>query len=91
MSPEKLYQHLKELSEKLGVTVAEQSFKQVNLAVQSGFCRVKGKDMFIMDRNLPIAKKNVVLASFLKGQPHENVFVPPAVREVLDRKNKKFT
>jgi flagellar hook-associated protein FlgK len=86
MSPEKLYQHLKELSEKLGVTVAEQSFKQVNLAVKSGFCRVKGKDMFIMDRNLPVAKKNSILASFLKDQPHENEFVPPAVRAVLDRK-----
>ena len=86
MSPEQLYQHLKELSEKLGIGVQEQSFKQVNLPVKSGYCRVKGKDMFIMDKNIPLAKKNSALAKFLSTQPHENIFVPPAVRDVLQRK-----
>ena len=86
MSPESLYQHLRELSEKLGIAVQEQSFKQVGLPVKSGYCRVKGKDMFIMDKNISIAKKNLTLAKFLNTQPHENIFVPPAVREVLQRK-----
>ena len=86
MSPEQLYQHLKELSEKLGIVVHEQSFKQVGLPVKSGYCRVKGKDMFIMDKHISTAKKNATLASFLSTQAHENVFIPPAVREVLHRK-----
>ena len=91
MSPEQLYNHLKDLSEKLGIPIQEQSFKQVNLPVKSGYCRVKGEDMFIMDKNLHIRKKNSILANFLSTLPHENVFVPPAVREVLQCKNKKFT
>jgi flagellar hook-associated protein FlgK len=86
MSPEQLYQHLKELSDKLGITVQEQSFKQVSLPVKSGYCRVKGKDMFIMDKNISLAKKNSTLAKFLSTQPHENIFIPPAVRELLHRK-----
>jgi flagellar hook-associated protein FlgK len=86
MSPEKLYEHLKELSDKLGITVQEQSFKQVSLPVKSGFCRVKGKDMFIMDKNISQAKKNSTLVKFLSTQPHENIFIPPAVRELLSRK-----
>ncbi len=85
MSPEQLYQHLKDLAEKLGITVQEQSFKQMSLPVKSGHCRVKGKDMFIMDRNLPLSKKNTALSEFLRTQAHENIFIPPAVREVLDR------
>jgi hypothetical protein len=86
MSPEQLYQHLKDLSEKLGVVVQEQSFKQMALPVKSGYCRVKGRDMFIMDKNISIAKKNATLAKFLRSQPHENIFIPPAVRELLARK-----
>jgi hypothetical protein len=86
MSPEQLYHHLKELSEKLGIDVTEQSFKQMSLPVKSGFCRVKGKDLFIMDRNLPIAKKNSMLLNFLSTQSHEKIFIPPAVRELLQRK-----
>lgn len=86
MNPEQLYQHLKELSEKLGILVQEQSFKQVNLPIKSGYCRVKGQDIFIMDKNIPLAKKNSTLAKFLSAQPHENIFIPPAVREVLQRK-----
>lgn len=86
MSPEQLYQHLKDLSEKLGITVQEQSFKQMALPVKSGYCRVKGKDLFIMDKNIPISKKNSLLAIFLRSQPHENIFIPPAVRELLSRK-----
>jgi len=86
MSPDKLYQHLKELAEKLGVPVQEQSFKQMSLPVKSGHCRVKGKDLFIMDKNISLAKKNSMLVNFLSTQPHENIFIPPAVRELLSRK-----
>lgn len=86
MNPEQLYQHLKDLSEKLGISVLEQSFKQAGLPVKSGHCRVKGKEMYIMDRSLPLMKKNQALTAFLKGQPHENIFMPPAVRELLSRK-----
>jgi hypothetical protein len=86
MNPEQLYQHLKELSDKLGIAVQETSFKQVSLPVKSGYCRVKGKDMFIMDKNMSLAKKNATLVKFLSTQPHENIFIPPAVRELLQRK-----
>lgn len=91
MSPEQLYEHLKEIADKLCIDVVEQSFKQVGLPVKSGHCRVKGKEMFIMDRSLPLAKKNQALVGFLSGRAHEKIFMPPAVREILHRKNKKFT
>ena len=91
MSPEQLYEHLKEICDKLGIQVAEQSFKQINLPIKSGYCRVKGEEMFIMDRALPLAKKNQALIGFLSTQAHEKIFMPPAVREILHKKGKKFT
>jgi hypothetical protein len=91
MNPEQLYQHLVELADKLGISVLEQSFKQAGLPVKSEHCRVKGKDMFIMDRTLSPNKKSEALILYLKDQPHENIFIPPAVREFLGKKHKKLT
>ncbi len=88
MNAEKLYEHLKEIAEKLSITVVEQSFKQVGLPVKSGHCRVKGEDMFIMDKSLPLVKKNQALTRFLSTQAHENIYMPPAVREILQKKSK---
>ena len=85
MNPEQLYQHLKDLADKLGTTVVDQSFKHAGLPVKSGHCRVKGKDMFIMDRSLPQNKKNETLILYLSELPHETLFVPPAVREALQK------
>lgn len=91
MSPEQLYEHLKEIADKLGISVVEQSFKQVGVPIKSGHCRVKGEELFIMDRSLPLVKKNQVLTGFLSTLSHENIFMPPVVRELLQKKTKKFT
>lgn len=90
MKSDVLYQHLKELAEKLGITVVEQSFKNAGVPVKSGFCIVKDKKQFIMDRNIGLFSKNKLLIEFLKAQPLDQVFIPPAVREAIEGKI-KFT
>jgi hypothetical protein len=85
MKPEQIYQDLKDLAEKLGVTVSEENFRRTGVKAKSGFCRVKGKDIFIMDKQKPIQDKIELLASCLSKMPHEDVFVVPAVRELLYR------
>jgi len=86
MKPEQIYQHLKELSEKLGITVTEQSFKQAGVAVKSGYCIVKDEKMFIMDKNISQYRKNRTLAAFLREQPLDKIYVILAVRELLEKK-----
>lgn len=88
MKADALYQHLKELTEKLGITVLEQSFKNAGFPVKSGFCVVKEQKLFIIDKNIGLFAKNKVLVEFLKGQPIDQVYVPPAVREVIEGKVK---
>ena len=85
MKPEQIYQELKDLAEKLAVTVSEQNLRLAGIKVKSGMCKVKGKDLFIMDKHKSIHKKIKVLAAQLAGMAHEDVFVIPAVREVLDK------
>lgn len=87
MKPEQIYQGLKELAEKLGIKVTEKSFRNVAAGIhfQSGLCKVREKDVYIMDRNLPFSQKNEVLAECLTGMDYENIYMVPALREFLDK------
>ena len=85
MKPEQIYQHLKDLAEKLDIAVSEANFRKVGIHVRSGFCTVKGKKRFIVDKHAKLYEKIDTLASFLCTLPHEELYVIPTVREVLDR------
>ncbi|MFZ2039864.1 MAG: hypothetical protein WAV08_04160 [Desulfobacterales bacterium] len=83
MKPEELYQHLKDLAEKLGISVREQNLRHSGLRVRSGFCKVKGRPMYIMSKHLNVQRKNEKLAGCLNRFPHEGLYLMPAVREFL--------
>ena len=83
MKPDQLYQELKDLAEKLDINVADQNLRKTGIRVESGYCKVKGRDWFVMDKHLPVWQKIERLASFLCTRSHEHIYVVPAVREVL--------
>jgi len=87
MKPEQIYQELKDLAEKLGIKVAEKSFRNIAAGIhfQSGLCKIREKDMYIMDRNLSLSQKNEILAECLAGMDYENIYMVPALREFLDK------
>ncbi|MCD6273380.1 MAG: hypothetical protein J7K30_11205 [Deltaproteobacteria bacterium] len=86
MKPEQIYQELKDLAEKLDIDVTEKNFRNTGInVIKSGLCKVKGKYLFIMDKHKSIQKKNNILALCLSKMKHENVFVVPAVRELIVR------
>ncbi len=85
MKPEQIYQELKDLAEKLEITVSEHNFRTAGIKVKSGMCKVKGKDMLILDKHKSIHKKISILASHLAKIPHENVFIVPAIRDLLEK------
>ena len=85
MKADKLYQELKLLAEKLDIEVSEQNFRIAGIRVKSGFCTVKGKDMFLIDKHKPILKRIAILSEFLAEQGYEDIYVMPAVREHLDK------
>lgn len=85
MKPENIYQELKNISEKLGIPVFEKNFKDTGIKVKSGFCRIKEEDRFIIDKNKHINKKVRILASFISTLDHEDIYVIPAVREIIEK------
>ena len=88
MKPEQIYQELKDLAEKLEITVSEQNFRTTGIKVKSGLCRVMGRDMLILDKHKSIHKKIKIMASHLSTIPHENIFIVPAIRELLEAQTK---
>ncbi|MFC1896677.1 hypothetical protein ACFL0Q_08500 [Thermodesulfobacteriota bacterium] len=85
MKSETLYQTLKDLAEKLGIAVSERNLKTSGIRPQSGLCRVRDRHVFIMDRKLHVSRKVELLAECLAGMSLENIYVMPAVRELVQR------
>jgi len=83
MKPDQIYFELIELAEKFKISVSEQNLQKTSPNAKSGFCLVKNQKRFIIDKSLTLHKKIDVLATFLSTLPHENIYVIPALREVL--------
>lgn len=83
MKPEQMYQGLKDLADRLGIVVSEQKLSTESLKVKSGLCKIKGRFVMILDKQLSIHKKCIVLATCLSDLPIEAIYVIPAVREFL--------
>jgi hypothetical protein len=88
MKPEQLYQELKDLAQKIGITVSEQNFRKTGVPVKSGLCVVKGESRYIMDKHRAIRTRIDLLAECLSEFPLENIYIVPAVREHLEMAKK---
>jgi hypothetical protein len=86
MKPQQLYEELKTLAHKLGIAVMEVNLRTVGLPVQSGLCRVHNELRFIMDKHQSLPQKIEILADCLDAQPHEELYVVPALREFFIRR-----
>jgi hypothetical protein len=84
LKPDKLYQELKDLAEKLGIVVSEQNFRNTGIHVNSGYCKVKDTDHCIINKHLKLEQKVEILGECLSLFPHESVFTVPAVRKFLE-------
>ena len=84
MTKKELYRHLVALAEKNGVRVLEQNLGATGVNAKSGLCRVKGDDVFIMDKRLQVSEKATILGKVLAGMLGDDTYVMPAVRSFLE-------
>lgn len=89
MKPENIYQALKDLAEKLDIGVSEQNLRKTGIHVNSGLCKVKGEWVFVMDKHETIHNKIELLAACLGGMPTDDIYVVPAIREIIQRMGKR--
>lgn len=69
-----------ELAERLSISV-----QYVPLAGAGGLCTVKGKHVLYVNQSLPRAQQMEVLLSGLSQVSLDDVYILPALRELLDQ------
>jgi len=84
MNEATLLQHLEEIAERLGVELRYENLGQSGLRTEGGFCRVSGKSMILVNRKDPRRRKILVLARSLSKLNLEGIFIPPAVRRIIE-------
>lgn len=84
MKQEQIYQELKNVASKLGLNVAEKSFRNLGITIHSGFCRLKNEKKFLMDLHKPLPQKIALLATELGRYDLEQIYIMPIIREVID-------
>ena len=80
MNQGEIVEYLAELSEKLGIKVRWEA-----LLGDGGICELRGKRYLFVDRSNDLTTQVEVMADALCGEPIDNVFILPEVRDLLDR------
>jgi len=82
-----LLEHLEQIANRLGVELRYENLGIVGIRSDGGYCRVSGKAMILINRKDSRRKQILVLAKSLKRLNLEGIFIPPAVRKILDTQN----
>ena len=81
-----LLEELKEAAVRLGFEVREEKLlREVGYHVRSGSCRLRGTNLILLDRVLPVAAQIDVLLDQLSGRSLDDVYLSPAARRLLER------
>ena len=75
---------MEEACRKLGVEIRYEDFSSDEIRPVSGRCRLLGDDLILVDRGLSAAKRIRVLRGAMEGLNVEEIYLPPAVREILE-------
>ena len=76
---------LEALTLKLGITILYEPLDIDGSVHIGGFCRVKGQDFVIIDKNATPREKIHILVDALKRRDLAEVFILPSLREILDK------
>src|SRR5215469_7757905 len=79
-----LVSELEELAQRCGIEVRhEKLLREIGYRARSGSCKVKEKNLVILDRTLAPAEQVEILADALRGQDLESLYLSPAAGRLL--------
>ncbi len=84
MTDNSLLEHLEELVSRIGVTLREENLSSTGYNSGGGYCKVQGQSIIFINKRDSRQRKIRILARSLKRFNLEGVFVPPAVRRVIE-------
>jgi len=83
MSPEQQYTAMKETALKLGVEVREKNLHIPGIRVKSGSCKVRAKQLFILDKKKTLREKVALIAGCISGLDFRMIDLPEEVQTII--------
>lgn len=81
-------EQLAETLERYGITLEYRDLSDDDIAIQSGLCDMGGKKTLIIDTRLGQRARIGVMAEALKTLDLEGIYLPPAIRALLEGNNR---
>ena len=80
---------LKTVAEKLAIEIKITKLNDQEFEVQSGHCKLNGKDLILLDKNSSLQEQSEVILQTLKNFDLENIYVASWIREFIDQEGNK--
>jgi hypothetical protein len=87
MEKSRRLEDLVQLTERLGIEISTSVLSDSEFTLQSGFCKLNGKQLVIFDKQLPTDERIEILFNAIASLDLESIYVSPWIREELDRRN----
>ena len=81
---EKKIEDLKSVTGKLAIEVEITDLNDQEFQIQSGYCKMNGKDLILLDKNLSLQEQAEIILKTLKNFNLENIYVASWIREHLE-------
>ena len=78
---------LKKIATELSIDIITGNLFDPDIMINSGHCKVKGKDTIIIDNLLSSQEQSEVIIQALKKFNIESIYLPPWIRERLEPEN----
>jgi hypothetical protein len=75
---------LKSVTRKLSIKIEITDLNDQEFQIQSGYCKMNGKDLILLDKNLSLQEQAEVILKTLKNFDLENIYVTSWIREHLE-------
>ena len=80
---------LKTVAEKLAIEIEIANLSDQEFQIQSGHCKMNGKDLILLDKNSSPQEQSEVILQTLKNFDLENIYVASWIREFIYQQGDK--
>ena len=80
---------LKSVAEKLAIEIEIANLNNREFQIQSGYCKMNGKDLILLDKNISLQEQSEILLQTLKKFDLEDIYVASWIREFIELEGNK--
>ena len=80
---------LKSVAEKLAIEIKIVNLNNQEFQMQSGYCKMNGKDLILLDKNISLQEQSEILLQTLKNFDLGDIYVASWIREFIELEGNK--